>query len=128
MIALARAIAASHAWALTGDGAAIVRSVFAELSRSAPQSDTEMLEGYRRTGARIIAYARSTGLFDVPADYRLDVLATPPPLRASIASGAYYPAPPFKQTGVGRFYITPTPRCRRSPRTRAFRATTGTSR
>jgi uncharacterized protein (DUF885 family) len=108
MVQLAREIAASHQWPRTGDGAAVVRAVFEQLSRNAPQSDAEMLEGYRRTGARIIAYARATGLFEVPVDYRLEVLATPPPLRASIASGAYYPAPPLKQTGVGRFYITPT--------------------
>ena len=48
------------------------------------------------------------GLFDVPADYRLDVTVTPPPLRASIEGAAYYPAPPFKKSGVGRFYVTPT--------------------
>jgi uncharacterized protein (DUF885 family) len=45
-------------------------------------------------------------LFDVPADYRLEVTETPPPLRASIDGAAYYPAPPFKATGVGRFYLT----------------------
>jgi uncharacterized protein (DUF885 family) len=108
MIALARAIAASHEWPTAGGGAAIVRTVFGELSRNAPQSDAEMLEGYRRAGARLVAYARTTGLFDVPADYRLDVLATPPPLRASVPDGGYYPAPPFKSTGAGRFYLTPT--------------------
>jgi len=108
MVALARQVAASHQLSPAADGPATVRAVFGELSRNAPQSDAEMLEGYRRAGARIIDYARATGLFDVPADYRLEVLATPPPLRASIAGGAYYPAPPFKQTGVGRFYITPT--------------------
>ena len=108
MVVLARQIAASHRLPPAVDGAGVVRAVFGELSRDAPQSDAEMLEGYRRTGARIIAYARATGLFDVPTDYRLEMLATPPPLRASIASGAYYPAPPFKPSGVGRFYITPT--------------------
>jgi uncharacterized protein (DUF885 family) len=108
MVALARQVAASHQWPRATDGPAIVRAVFAELSREAPPSDAEMLEAYRRTGARIIAYARVTGLFDVPADYRLEVITTPPPLRASIADGAYYPAPPFKGRGVGRFYITPT--------------------
>jgi uncharacterized protein (DUF885 family) len=66
------------------------------------------VEGYRRTGQRLVAYARATGLFDVPADYRLEVTITPPPLRASIQGAAYYPAPPFKKTGVGRFYVTPT--------------------
>ncbi len=49
-----------------------------------------------------------TGLFDVPADYKLDVVETPPPLQASIDGAAYYPAPPFQDTGVGRFYVTPT--------------------
>src|SRR5205807_1738398 len=47
-------------------------------------------------------------LFEVPADYRLEVTVTPPPLRASIEGGAYYPAPPFKKSGVGRFYVSPT--------------------
>jgi uncharacterized protein (DUF885 family) len=108
MVVLARQIAASHRLPPAVDGAGVVRAVFGELSRDAPQSDAEMLEGYRRTGARIIAYARATGLFDVPSDYRLEILATPPPLRASIAGGGYYPAPPFKPSGVGRFYITPT--------------------
>jgi uncharacterized protein (DUF885 family) len=108
MITLARAIAASHQWPLAGAGPAIVRAVFEQLGRNAPQSDAEMLDGFRRTGGRLVAYARTTGLFDVPADYRLDVLGTPPPLRASVPGGGYYPAPPFKNTGVGRFYITPT--------------------
>jgi uncharacterized protein (DUF885 family) len=33
---------------------------------------------------------------------------TPPPLESSIDGASYYPAPPFKGTGVGRFYVTPT--------------------
>ena len=81
------------------------------------------------------------GIFDVPADYKLDVVQTPPPLEASVDGAAYYPAPPFKNTGVGRFYVTPTAndRCgaarattaRRWPtslRMKDFPATTGTSR
>jgi uncharacterized protein (DUF885 family) len=47
-------------------------------------------------------------LFDVPTEYQLDVTVTPPPLRAGFDGAAYYPAPPFKKTGVGRFYVTPT--------------------
>jgi uncharacterized protein (DUF885 family) len=108
MTALARSIAASRQWPVSGAGSAIVRAVFEQLSRNAPLSDAEMLEGYRRTGERLVAYARATGLFDVPADYRLETLATPPPLRASVPGGGYYPAPPLKKTGVGRFYVTPT--------------------
>ena len=63
---------------------------------------------YRDAAFRLVEYARKTGLFDVPADYKLEVVETPPPLRASIDGAAYYPAPPFKNTGVGRFYVTPT--------------------
>src|SRR5207248_6277702 len=56
----------------------------------------------------LVAYARSTGIFDVPSEYQLDVTVTPPPLRSGLDGAAYYPAPPFKKTGVGRFYVTPT--------------------
>jgi len=108
MVALARDIAASHKWPASEDGVENVRQVFAQLSQNAPHSDAEMADGYRKTGQRLVAYARDTGLFDVPADYRLDVTVTPPPLRASIEGAAYYPAPPFKTSGVGRFYVTPT--------------------
>jgi uncharacterized protein (DUF885 family) len=108
MTSLAREIAAAHKWPAAADGAETVRQVFAQLSQNAPHSDAEMLEGYRKTGQRLVSYARDTGLFDVPADYRLDVTITPPPLRAAIEGAAYYPAPPFKKTGIGRFYVTPT--------------------
>src|SRR5215469_4162386 len=108
MLALARQIAAAHKWASGANGADVVGAVFAQLSQNAPRTDAEMLEGYRHTGERLVAYGRSTGLFAVPPEYRLEVTLTPPPLRASIEGAAYYPAPPFKGTGVGRFYVTPT--------------------
>jgi uncharacterized protein (DUF885 family) len=105
---LARQIAASHGWTVPADGAGAVRAVFEQVSRNAPRTDAEMVEGYRRAGERIVDYARTTGLFEVPRDYRLDVIVTPPPLRAAIEGAAYYPAPPFKRSGIGRFYVTPT--------------------
>ncbi len=108
MVALAREIARSHKWRVPADGPGAVRVVFEKVSLAAPKNDDEMIAAYRKTGERLIEYARMTGLFDVPADYKLDVTVTPPPLRASIESAAYYPAPPFKKTGVGRFYVTPT--------------------
>jgi uncharacterized protein (DUF885 family) len=108
MVTLARQIAASHQWPAAADGAETLRQVLAQLGQDAPRSDAEMVEGYRKTGQRLVAYARATRLFDVPADYRLEVTVTPPPLRASIEGAAYYPAPPFKKSGVGRFYVTPT--------------------
>lgn len=108
MIALAREVARSHKWKTPVDGPGVVRAVFEQLSHDAPRNDDEMVEWYRKTGERLVAYARSTGLFDVPTEYQLDVTVTPPPLRSGFDGAAYYPAPPFKKTGVGRFYVTPT--------------------
>lgn len=108
MIDLARAIGTARGWALPDDGRTAVRRVFDELSKDYPRSDAEMVTWYREAGIRLVEYGRKTGMFDVPADYKLDVVETPPPLQASIDGAAYYPAPPFKNTGVGRFYVTPT--------------------
>ena len=108
MMALARDVARAHKWQTPVDGPGVVRSVFEQLSHDAPKNDDEMVAGYRKTGERLVAYARATGLFDVPTEYQLDVTVTPPPLRSGFDGAAYYPAPPFKKTGVGRFYVTPT--------------------
>jgi uncharacterized protein (DUF885 family) len=86
---------------------ASVRRVMEHLSKDSPKSDEELFRWYRETGVRAVAYGREHQLFDVPADYRLDVIETPPVLRSTI-DAAYYAAPPFKKTGVGRFYLTPT--------------------
>jgi uncharacterized protein (DUF885 family) len=108
MIRLAREIGGKRGMSLPQDGKLAARAVFDELSKDAPKSDAEMIEWYRESAFRLVGYARSTGLFDVPADYKLEVVQTPPPLRSSIDSAAYGPAPPLKKTGVGRFYVTPT--------------------
>lgn len=84
-----------------------VRAVMEFLGRDAPKSDDELLQWYVDAGRRAVAYGRERQLFDIPADYRLDVYPTPPVLRSTI-DAAYYAAPPFKKTGVGRFYLTPT--------------------
>jgi len=108
MVDLAKKIGAAHSWKLPAEGPAAVRAVFDELSKDYPKSDEEMISWYRDTAFRLVEYARKTGIFDVPADYKLEVVQTPPPLEASIDGAAYYSAPPFKNTGVGRFYVTPT--------------------
>jgi uncharacterized protein (DUF885 family) len=108
MVDLARQIGTAHKWTLPADDNAAVRAVFDQLSKDYPKSDMEMIAWYRDAAFRVVEYARRTGLFDVPADYKLEVVETPPPLRASIDSAAYYPAPPFKNSGVGRYYVTPT--------------------
>lgn len=108
MMDLARQIGTKRGLTLPEDGGAAVRAVFDELSKDYPKSDAEMVQWYNDAAVRLVDYARKTGIFDVPADYKLEVVETPPPLRASIDGAAYYPAPPFKNSGVGRFYVTPT--------------------
>ena len=106
MVDLARQIGQKRGLRLPEDGPLAVRAVIDELGKDYPKTDAEMVDWYREAGVRLVDYARRTGVFDVPADYKLDVVETPPPLRASIDGAAYYPAPPFKQSGVGRFYVT----------------------
>jgi len=86
---------------------ASVRAVLDHLSLDAPANDDELFRWYREAGERAVSYGRERNLFDIPATYRLDVVPTPPVLRSTI-DAAYYPAPPFKKSGVGRFYLTPT--------------------
>ena len=85
----------------SADGSAVVRMVFAKLSHDAPETDAEMLEDYRKTGQELVEYARKTGLFAVPADYRLDVTVTPPPLQAAIEGARLIRHRPSKQPGSG---------------------------
>lgn len=108
MFDLARKIGEKRGLTLPPEGPAAVRAVFDELSKEYPKSDAEMVQWYQDAAFRLVDYARKTGIFDVPADYKLEVVETPPPLRASIDGAAYYPAPPFKNSGVGRFYVTTT--------------------
>jgi len=81
--------------------------VLSLLANDIPKNDAEMLSWYQEACRRLVDYGRKTGLFDLPADYRFDVVFTPPPLRDTI-DAAYYPAPQFKKGGVGQFYVTPT--------------------
>lgn len=102
MGALAARIAKSE-----GMSDASVAGVLAALSDQSPGSDSELLGWYKDDIQRLVEYARKTKMFDVPDDYHVDVIFTPPPLRDTI-SAAYYPAPPFKEAGIGQFYVTPT--------------------
>jgi uncharacterized protein (DUF885 family) len=106
MVQLAREIGKNRNMNLPQDDGDAVRAVIAEMSKDYPKTDAELVSWYKDAAFRLVDYARKTGLFDVPADYKLDVTETPPPLRASIDGAAYYPAPPFKNSGVGRFYVT----------------------
>lgn len=86
---------------------ASVRAVMDHLAKDSPKDDAELFAWYREAGTRAVEYGRQQRMFDIPADYRLDVVETPPVLR-STTDASYYPAPPFKKNGVGRFYLTPT--------------------
>jgi uncharacterized protein (DUF885 family) len=90
-----------------GERRTSVRAVMDWLSKDSPKNDDELFAWYRAAGERAVAYGREHALFDIPTDYRLDVTPTPPVLRSTI-DAAYYPAPPFKKSGVGRFYLSPT--------------------
>ena len=84
-----------------------VRAVMTFLSQDSPRNDDELFRWYREAGERAVAFGREHNMFTIPEDYLLDVVPTPPVLRSTI-DAAYYPAPPFKKSGVGRFYLTPT--------------------
>lgn len=112
LVAVAREVAARRGLALDFEtpaaARAAVRSLYSALADECPKSDAEMLEWHRETCARLVEYGREHRLFDVPLDYRLDVVETPPAMRASVDGAVYFPAPPWKTNGIGRFYITPT--------------------
>jgi uncharacterized protein (DUF885 family) len=87
--------------------AATVLEVAKKLSDDAPKTDAEMYEWYREVATRAVAYGRERGMFDVPRAYKLDIVPTPQILVGTIEA-SYYPAPPFKKSGIGRFYLSPT--------------------
>jgi uncharacterized protein (DUF885 family) len=110
LIAMAKKVAEKHAlklkWDTDAPGATL--AVLDLLAQDAPKSDEEMVRAYHETSLRLVEFARRNEMFEIPADYRLEVVVTPPVLEVSIDGAAYYPAPPFRGSGVGRFYVTPT--------------------
>ena len=78
------------------------------LASDAPRNDDELFAWYRDAASRAVVFGRERAMFDIPQQYKLDILPTPPVLRGGGSGAAYYPAPPFKRAGVGRFYLTPT--------------------
>jgi uncharacterized protein (DUF885 family) len=98
LLGVARAIALAHHWTVpAGTADVMVRSVFEHLEQEAPATDAAMVEAYGRTSQRLVTYARSTHLFEVPTQYRLDATVAPsPPVRV------------FSSDGPDRFYVAPT--------------------
>ncbi|HUP88688.1 MAG TPA: DUF885 domain-containing protein [Longimicrobiales bacterium] len=101
---------AQQLWEYGAEQVAHYQTLMSKVPRESsptPRNDDELLAWYIETGKRAVQYGRDNNLFAIPADYRLDVVPTPPVLRSTI-DAAYYPAPPFKKSGVGRFYLSPT--------------------
>jgi uncharacterized protein (DUF885 family) len=111
LIAAAQKVAEKNRLELSWDPdhrTASTRAVFDFLGREAPASDEEMVRQYHDASLRLVEFARRNEMFDIPPEYALEVTVAPPVLEASIDGAAYYPAPPFRARGVGRFYLTPT--------------------
>jgi uncharacterized protein (DUF885 family) len=108
LISLALAIGTNHQWSLPTDSLGATRTVFDRLTLDAPRNDDEMVEAYVKSVQHLIQYARDTRLFDVPANYGLELMWTPASLATLIDGAAYYPGAPFSSTYLGRFYVTPT--------------------
>jgi len=112
IIEVARRCDSENGWGLKWDtpekARKSARAVFSRLGADHPKDDAEMIAWYRSKSFDLVEYGRRHALFDIPEDYKLDVVQTPPVLLESIEGAAYYPAPPFKKSGVGRFYVSPT--------------------
>lgn len=83
------------------------RTVFEFLQQTAPQDDEQLLDLYQQITNAAVLYGREQNLFDIPEDYKIDIVYTPEVLRSSLFA-AYIPAPPFKSGAVGQFMVTPT--------------------
>ena len=105
--AVAKELSLTLPWGTDAERRSSAREVMDALSKDSPKNDDELFQWYRDAGTRAVTYGREQKLFEVPSDYRLEVTPTPPVLRSTI-DAAYYPAPPFKKSGVGRFYLSPT--------------------
>ena len=109
LIAVAKEVGARRKlrldWANRGASLRSVRAVMDDLSRDDPKSDEEMFRVYRRKAMDLVEYARRHGMFDLPTEYRLEIVETPPMLEGTLEA-AYYPAPALKPSGIGRFYLT----------------------
>ncbi|MFA6028314.1 MAG: DUF885 domain-containing protein [Elusimicrobiota bacterium] len=80
----------------------------AELKKDHPADDAELLRTYAAVSDRARDFVISRGLFRLPADYRIQLIETPAGMRGSLASAAYFPAPPLDSGRKGVFLVTPS--------------------
>ena len=90
-----------------GQKRASTREIMRFLQKDAPANDAALLDLYRDTTSDAVDYGREHDLFEIPAEYKIDIIETPPVLQSSI-SAAYVPAPPYKKGAVGQFMVSPT--------------------
>ena len=72
-----------------------------------PATFEEALAGYKQSMAEARAYLIAHGIATVPADERVEVIATPPFLRGVIPFAAYYEPAHFDADPVGIYIVTP---------------------
>lgn len=82
--------------------------LMAELRADHPADDAELIRLYEAAADRARDFVTARGLFELPASYRISVVPTPVAMRSSIASAAYFPAPPLAAEKKGVFLVTPS--------------------
>lgn len=73
-----------------------------------PATFDEALDAYRDAMVRARAFILERGLMSIPANERLEVVATPGYLRASMPFAAYLQPGPFDADHLGTYLVTPS--------------------
>lgn len=82
-----------------------VRTLMRRLGRPHPASDAAAIRQYAAMSRRARDFVLRKGLFDVPPDYRVEVIPAPPGMGDAITTAAYFPAPPFDRGQKGYFLV-----------------------
>jgi uncharacterized protein (DUF885 family) len=83
-------------------------TVVDRLKRDHPQTFAEALDAYRDVMVRARQHLIDRDIVTVPADERIDVIATPEYLRNVIPFAAYFPPPKFDPNPKGIYIVTPS--------------------
>jgi uncharacterized protein (DUF885 family) len=83
-------------------------TVIDRLKRDQPKTFEEALDAYREVMVRARRYLIDRDIVTVPADERIDVIATPEYLRNVIPFAAYFSPPKFDSNPKGIYIVTPS--------------------
>jgi uncharacterized protein (DUF885 family) len=89
------------------DRSASEREVVERVKDDHPETFAEALEGYRVAMRRARTHVIERGLATVPDDERVEVIETPPYLRAVMPFAAYYEPARWDPSPVGVYVVTP---------------------